>query len=72
MIAQGETLYKAEEIPFSSGIFVSFAQNPAKSGGSAHQSSQAYKTAAPGEGSCRLRKFLRFLISGINLYNVHL
>ena len=50
----------------------SICPNSAKSGGSAHQSSQAYKTAAPGEGSCRLRKFLRFLISGINLYNVHL
>jgi hypothetical protein len=31
MIAQRETLYKAEENPFSSGIFVPFAQNPAKS-----------------------------------------
>ena len=31
MIAQRETLYKAEEILFSSGIFVPFAQNPAKS-----------------------------------------
>jgi len=30
MIAQRESLYKAEENPFSSGIFVPFAQNPAK------------------------------------------
>jgi hypothetical protein len=49
MIAQRETLYKAEEIPLSSGIFVSFAQIPQKAAARRIKAVRHIKRQLPGK-----------------------
>jgi len=49
MIAQGETLYKAEEILFSSNIFVLFAQIPQKAAARRIKAVRHIKRQLPGK-----------------------
>jgi hypothetical protein len=49
MIAQRESLYKAEEIPLSSGIFVSFAQIPQKAAARRIKAVRHIKRQLPGK-----------------------